>query len=506
MIADDSQKYPPLVEKIPLRIPFASVYEQFKDSPYSAFLDSALTGGNTGRFSFIGVEPFLVFSSKKNKLTITESGKRRTLKGNPFIVLKELLSRFRMSGGAAPGLPFTGGAIGYFSYDLKDFNERLPDRAADDINAPDAVVCFYDTIIAFDHFAGECFIASSGFPEKGKKRLYRQRARLESMKNRVLFGAASAPKDTCGGKKAAAITPESNFTKRSYISTVLRAKEYIKKGDIYQVNLSQRFKAAFSGDPFALYSVLRAINPAPFAGFLNFGDVKILSASPERFLKKEGSNVETRPIKGTRPRGKNRAEDEIMKKELISCEKDRAENLMIIDLERNDLGRISEYGTVTVSEFMTCEEYATVFHLVSAVEGKLRDNVEAVDCLVNCFPGGSITGAPKIRSMEIIEELEPVKRSVYTGSIGYIGFNGNMDTSVVIRTFILKDGVAYFQVGGGIVHDSNPEKEYQETLDKGRALMEALSVFRRHCEEPRLGGATKQSQNSRDCGACSERV
>jgi para-aminobenzoate synthetase component 1 len=248
--------------------------------------------------------------------------------------------------------------------------------------------------------------------------------------------------------------------------------------------LSQRFRVTLNTEPFDLYRVLRAINPAPFASFLNFGEVQVVSASPERFLKIEGRRIETRPIKGTRPRGKSPEEDARLKAELVSSAKDRAENLMIIDLERNDLGRISEYGSVKVTEFMACEEYATVFHLVSTIEGKLRRKADAMDCLINCFPGGSITGAPKIRSMEIIEELEPVKRSIYTGSIGYISFDGNMDTSIVIRTFIIKGKDAYFQVGGGIVYDSDPEREYQETLDKAKALIDAVSYENSLSKQP----------------------
>ncbi|NQT22477.1 MAG: aminodeoxychorismate synthase component I, partial [Candidatus Omnitrophica bacterium] len=262
--------------------------------------------------------------------------------------------------------------------------------------------------------------------------------------------------------------------KEEYIKAVLKAKEYIKKGDIYQVNFSHRFQTQFTGNPFQLYSVLREINPAPFASYLNFGDVNVISSSPERFIKVSGRNVHTRPIKGTMPRGRNAVEDAAFRKKLLESTKDRAENLMIIDLERNDLGRISEYGSIKVSEFMICEEYPTVFQLTSTVEGKLRKNVDPADILVNCFPGGSITGAPKIRSMEIIEELEPVKRGIYTGAIGYLGFNQDMDTSVVIRTIIIKGDNAYFNVGGGIVYDSDPEREYQETLDKARALVRAM--------------------------------
>ena len=356
---------------------------------------------------------------------------------------------------------------------IKDeMEENCPDcPAKDDLNIPDMIICFYDTILSFDHVKSEYSIISTGFPERGKKALYRKRARLESLKNRI---QNLEEKEVFTTRKKP-INLESNFTKDSYKKAIKKAKEYIKAGDIYQVNLSQRFKVDLDMDPFDLYKILRKINPAPFAAYLNFGDVKIVSASPERFLKKEGNYIETRPIKGTRPRGSNLSEDKRLKDELTHSVKDKAENLMIIDLERNDLGRISEYGSVHVKEFMTCEKYATVFHLVSTVTGKLRKNKDAVDCLLKCFPGGSITGAPKIRSMEIIEELEPFKRSVYTGSIGYLSFNGNMDTSIVIRTFIIKDKKAYFQVGGGIVYDSDPEKEYEETLHKGKALIEAIS-------------------------------
>jgi len=473
----------PIVEKIKLNIPPLSVYTNFKDLPYSFFLDSALTSNKLGRFSFIGIEPFLIFKSKKDRITLDWITKRHEFRGNPFIVLKKLFGRFKMD---LHGLhiPFTGGGVGYFSYDLKDFNEPrlcthrrggyLPERAASDINIPDCIFCFYDTVLAYEHSRREFFVISTGFPEKGKRRLYRQRARLLDLIRKI--GTATIFREDSNSKITNGSCPYfSNFTKDSYIRTVEKAKEYIKAGDIYQVNLSQRFKVTLDTDPFDLYRILRSINPAPFACFLNFGDVKAVSASPERFLKKEGRYIETRPIKGTRPRGGNPSEDASLKKELITSAKDRAENLMIIDLERNDLGRICEYGSVRVSEFMACEEYATVFHLVSAVEGKLRENISAVDCLINCFPGGSITGAPKIRSMQIIEELEPVKRSIYTGSIGYIGFDGSMDTSIVIRTFIIKGREAYFQVGGGIVYDSDPEKEYQETLDKAKALIEAIS-------------------------------
>jgi len=470
-----------IVEKIKLDSSCVALYGRLKSFPYSFFLDSALVSEEISRFSFLGIEPFLVFKSKKGRITLDWMTGRDVKYGNPFFVLKNLLKQFKIDLREKLPFPFIGGGVGYFSYDLKDFTERLPDFAEDDIKIPDCIFCFYDTILAFDHLSREWHIASSGFPEKGKKRLNRQKSRLESLKNRLCRPRRSANGSlqtyaVCkGGSEGGSEELEANFTRDAYMEAVLKAKEYIKKGDIYQVNLSQRFRVTLNSDPFDLYSILRDINPAPFACFLNFGDVKIASTSPERFLKIEGRRIETRPIKGTRPRGKNPAEDKKLKEELIKSAKDRAENLMIIDLERNDLGRISLYGTVHVKEFMACEEYANVFHLVSTVEGVLRKEVDAMDCLINCFPGGSITGAPKIRSMEIIEELEPVKRSVYTGSVGYIGFNGDMDTSIVIRSFIIKGKEAFFQVGGGIVHDSLPEQEYQETLDKARALIEAVS-------------------------------
>ncbi|MFH1593499.1 MAG: aminodeoxychorismate synthase component I [Candidatus Omnitrophota bacterium] len=485
MNTDTRYAHLPIIERLKLKVSCASeVYNLFKDLPYSFFLDSALAKNTLGRYSFIGAEPFLVFRSKKDRIVLDWIKRREVIKGNPFSALKGLLKQFRMDPEKRFPFPFVGGGVGYFSYDLKDFNETLPDMATDDLGMPGCIFSFYDCILIFDHSKEEYFIASSGFPETGRKRLYRQRARLENLKNRIHAGIAHGGRPGSSGVvpgrdlSSSAIKLKANFTRDSFIRAIGKAKEYIKAGDIYQVNLSQRFNAKLDADPFELYKVLRSVNPAPFAAFLNFGGTKIVSASPERFLKKDGKYLETRPIKGTRPRGNNDLEDLKLKKELTLSVKDRAENLMIIDLERNDLGRICKYGSVHVSKFMTCEKYATVFHLVSTVEGELRDGVDSIDCLVNCFPGGSITGAPKIRSMEIIEELEPVKRGVYTGSIGYIGFNDNMDTSIAIRTIVVKGRDAYFQVGGGIVYDSDPEKEYQETLDKAKALIHAISVIK----------------------------
>jgi para-aminobenzoate synthetase component 1 len=269
---------------------------------------------------------------------------------------------------------------------------------------------------------------------------------------------------------------KSNFTPEGYIEAVDRVREYIAAGDVFQVNLSQRFETELTVTPYELYRRLRRLNPAPFASYLNFDGITIVSASPERFLRVDGDWVETRPIKGTRPRGKNSVEDTMLAQELLNSAKDHAENVMIVDLERNDLGRVCQYGTVKVTELAILETFPTVFHLTSTVIGKLRPDKNRIDLLKAAFPGGSISGAPKVRAMEIIDELEPTRRSVYTGTIGYLSFGRNIDLNIVIRTFIIKGDIAYFQVGGGIIYDSNAEAEYQETLDKAKALIQALRL------------------------------
>jgi para-aminobenzoate synthetase component 1 len=279
------------------------------------------------------------------------------------------------------------------------------------------------------------------------------------------------------------MTLEGNFTREEYVAAVEKARQYIIAGDIFEVNLSQRFEAELSITPYQLYRRLRQINPAPFAGYLGFDEVQVVSASPERFLRLRGDRVETRPIKGTRPRGKTPEADETLAKKLLNSSKDRAENVMIVDLERNDLGRVCRFGTVKVTELAILEVFPTVFHLTSTVVGRLREGKNSIDLLKATFPGGSITGAPKVRAMEIIDELEPTKRSVYTGSIGYLSFGGDLELNIAIRTFLVKEKRAYFQVGGAVTYDSDPETEYQETLDKARALVDALNTTAVHTRQ-----------------------
>ena len=466
----------PLVEEISTPLTAPEVFELIKDAPHSFFLDSGMDPPKLGRFSFMGRSPFLVMRSRGSEITLVQGNKEEVQQGNPFDVLGRLLEKYRLAHCPAP-VPFLGGAVGYLSYDLCHLIERLPSTARDDLNLPQSYFGFYDAVLAFDHLQGRVYLVSTGFPElEEARRLRRARMRLEEMKDWVYSShsvIATAPRNDRENKE---ITLESNFTPEGYIEAVSRVREYIARGDVFQVNLSQRFEADLGVPPWELYRRLREVNPAPFAGYLNLEGVTVVSASPERFLKVRQGLVETRPVKGTRPRGQSPEEDAALAQELLHSAKDRAENVMIVDLERNDLGRVCRYGTVKVSELAILETFPTVFHLTSTVIGRLSENRSNIDLLKAAFPGGSITGAPKVRAMELIDELEPTKRSVYTGSIGYLGFNGDLDLNIVIRTLLVKEGRAYFQVGGGIVYDSDPEAEYRETMAKAKALIQALKL------------------------------
>jgi para-aminobenzoate synthetase component 1 len=457
-----------------IKVPFSAetIFALFAQEHYSVFLDSAKDAQKMGRYSFIARDPFLVFTSKGLQVTIQHAGSNKVevFEANPFDKLKELLKQYRTE--KCPDLPpFTNGVIGYFGYDLGYLLEDIPGHSQDDLHVPDCCLGFYDTVLIFDHYEDKCYLASSGFPEQDNNaRLVRAQARIQEMRN-LLTAASPLPAPQ-------ASVPQGdytcNFKYDDYCAMIQKGIDYISAGDIFEVNLTQRFTAKLTAPPFDLYRYLRHINPAPFASYLNLGDVIVASASPERYMLLQGSTVETRPIKGTRPRGTDPESDRKLREELLNSEKDRAELVMIIDLERNDLGRVCEYGSVRVPDLIRLEEYATVFHLVSTVVGKLSPGKDIIDLIAASFPGGSITGAPKVRSMEIIDELEPVRRGIYTGSIGYLDFNGDADLNIVIRTFVIQKDRVYFQAGGAIVADSVPEKEYWETIDKMRALMQAL--------------------------------
>jgi para-aminobenzoate synthetase component 1 len=486
----------PLVEAVEGIGDPADVAARFTDLPYLLWLDSAAGTGKPvearglGRYSFLAADPAVVVRSKGRVTEILQRGTWLPAEGDALGVIRAWLSDARVE--PVPGLPpFQGGAAGYIGYDYGAVLERIPPTRYDDLALQDVILGLYDWVIAWDHHAGTAWIVSLGLPGCGPERERRARERLK-----MVAGRLARPRESRTAESAAArvvptdVAPSyavtatdaaltiglrSTFTHRGYLDAVAKVREYIVAGDIFQANLSQRFQAPLREPLFELYRRLRKRNPAPFAAYLGFGDLTVLSASPERFLRldREG-RVETRPIKGTRPRGLVPMHDAALGRALAESEKDRAENVMIVDLLRNDLSRVCRPGTVRVPELFALEQHPTVHHLVSTVVGELEPEADAVDLVRASFPGGSITGAPKVRAMEIIAELEPTRRGVYCGSIGYIGATGVMDTSIVIRTFVAAGGGLYFQAGGGIVADSDPELEYRETLDKAQGLIETL--------------------------------
>lgn len=466
--------YSPLITEIAYPESPRAAFARLRSRPGSILLESGLPDPRLGQWSFLACDPFLTFRSKGARIEITPPWRRFPIcaDGDPLALLSQLLDEIRLPRPPdAP--PLLCGAMGYFAYDLGRFVERIPEQTLDDVPMADCHLGFYGAVLALNHAQQRAWICAIGAPEEDEQ----VAARLAAARTEELLTHLQAPAPSAAPPAPSpTLTITSTFTRANYLAAVQRAKEYLAAGDIYQVNLSQRLSAPLATTPFSLYQRLMQQNPAPFAAFFETPEAAVVSCSPERFLQVRGREVETRPIKGTRPRGATPEEDARLAAELLASEKDRAENVMIVDLERNDLGRVCDYGSVHVPELFAVESYATVHHLVSTVRGTLRPGTTALDCLRASFPGGSITGAPKVRSMEIIEELEPTRRGVYTGAIGYLCFSGDMDVNIVIRTVIVKDGVAHFQVGGGIVADSDPAAEYQETIDKGQALARALAA------------------------------
>ena len=477
-------KIRPVYAELPF-IPPRRIYETV-ETPYSILLESIKGPEKIARYSFIGAEPFLVFKVKNGFVEISSNNRKIISRGSPLKKLKELMSAYRMS--AQKDLPpFAGGAAGIITYDFIHYFENLPRSAVDDLDIPDAHFMFLDTVIAVDHKLMKTFLMScpaaaeiiTGVETSVKNRgIYYDRAceKIKELHKKITSETSVNVNPAVKSGKPIEIHHE--MGKTHYMNIVKRAKEYIRAGDIFQANLSQRVSADI-GDITAwkIYKVLSGINPSPFAGYLNMGNYYIAGSSPERLVRVSGGRVETRPIAGTRPRGSNEEGDRQMRTDLLLNEKERAEHLMLIDLERNDLGRISDYSTVEVDELMITEDYSHVIHIVSNIRGTIADNKDCFDAIRATFPGGTITGVPKVRCMEIIDELEPVVRGPYTGSIGYIGFTGAMDLNIIIRTFVIKDNIAYVQAGAGIVADSDPEKEYYETLKKAEALIKTLEVL-----------------------------
>ena len=458
---------------------------------HPVLLESARVNDRTGRYSFVTADPYLVFRSKGDTVDLLWSaapdgkyGKRASLKRKPLVKLRELMMNYRTV--PVDGLPpFTGGAVGFFSYDFVHQFEKLPRNAQDDLGIPESCFLFVDLVVAFDHVADRTWaIVNAGAREQEMgfrkpepdqwRRLYDEAAvRLGALHARLRDGAGGHGRTARCSSGGIRLAPY--LTQERFESMVRRCKEYIAAGDIYQANLSQRFSAPLGDqDPLRLYEVLREINPSPFAAYAELGDLTIVSSSPERLVRLGGAIADTRPIAGTRRRGRDAAETTALTDELLMNAKERAEHIMLLDLERNDLGKVCAYGTVRVDELMVVEDYSHVIHIVSNVRGELAPGKDGFDLIRAVFPGGTITGVPKVRCMEIIDELEPVARGPYTGSLGYLANTGDLDLNIIIRTFVVKDGVAHVQVGAGIVADSDPTREHAETLQKAEALAAAL--------------------------------
>ena len=459
-----------------LLTPVSAFLKIAEHSDYAFLLESVEGGEHVGRYSFLGKDPFLVLRARDGRTVIEKAG-TVTESDAPLVpTLRTLMADYRSP--YVPELPrFTGGAVGYLGFDAASWFEPVPlgGNANDPAAVGDAAgFMVFDTVLAFDHAQHRMLIIANAriSGDEDLESLYQFACAkigfLEKELERTLSVSRTA--------QARPLEVRSNLARDEFENHVRTAKEHIAAGDIYQVVLSQRFEAAAAADPFTVYRALRHVNPSPYMYFIRMGALAIVGSSPEMLVRVEGQRVETHPIAGTRPRGRNPEEDLRLGEELKRNEKERAEHVMLVDLGRNDLGRVCEYGTVRVPQFMALERFSHVMHLTSIVEGRLSEDADRLDALVSCFPAGTVTGAPKVRAMQIIAELEPTRRGIYAGAVGYLDFAGNLDFCITIRTIAMMNGSAYFQAGAGIVADSNPSAEYEETRDKARALVRALEL------------------------------
>ena len=469
-----------LQHELPYHHDSALLFEPLAHLQWAMLLDSGqaldastgLAGSQYGRYDILVAEPFITVVTRDKRTTITQNGHSNFSDNDPFTLLKTLLNQYK-----APktDYPFAGGALGYFAYDLARSIEKLADIATPAADTPEMMIGLYDWAVVVDHRQKKCNLVSHGLTDATKTNWQALCARFDAM-------ASSATKTTSDHPFKVRSNIQSNLSKTEYIQAFDKIKAYIAAGDSYQVNLAQRFAATVQGNVWLAYKKLREISPAPFMACMNLPlndseNFQVISNSPERFLQTDGHHVETRPIKGTRPRSLDATQDQAYAQELQNSLKDKAENVMIVDLLRNDIGKNCSVGSVKADQLFQLQSFANVHHLVSIVTGKLKQTATAVDLLKGCFPGGSITGAPKLRAMQIIEELEPHKRGLYCGAIGYIGFDGKMDTNIAIRTAVVCQNEISFYAGGGIVADSIAEKEYKETLDKASNLNSMLEHF-----------------------------
>ena len=441
---------------------------------YAFLLESVEGGENIARYTFVGANPVEVFRSRGRNCTLESGGKRKRFEGNPIEELRRLTLRFHPV--RVPGLPpLISGAIGYCAYDMVRLLENIPARGRDDLGLDDCVMMFYLGVLAFDHVQHRVWITRNVFTEgKGSLQQKYSAAVREIGRTRRMLERPLPPKRR--PRPATNVNVRSNMSRAQFMADVRKAKEYIRAGDIFQVVPSQRFSSEISADPFDIYRALRVVNPSPYLYFLRLDDVSIVGSSPEMLVKVQRRDVFYRPIAGTLPRGRDEKQDRELEAKLLADPKERAEHIMLVDLGRNDLGRVCEYGSVKVERLMFVERYSHVMHLVSTLRGKLREGLDCFDALMACFPAGTLSGAPKIRAMEIIDEIEPTRRGIYGGAILYLDFSGNLDSCIALRTLIAKNGRAYIQAGAGIVADSVPEKEYAETVNKARAVITALEI------------------------------
>ncbi|MBI3609095.1 MAG: anthranilate synthase component I [Nitrospirae bacterium] len=456
-----------------------SAFLKIGDGKYAYLLESVEGGEKWARYSFLGIEPMMVVRGFGRQVDVDRNGRveRRTAEGNPLLVLKKILANFKPV--ETEDLPrFFGGAVGYVAYDMVRFFEPVRLKTGSQ-EMPDFIFLVTDTLLIFDNVRHRIKVVSNAFiQDRDLKGAYRKAVRkIEAIIERLRRPPRSTPASAWPIRKRAGVErPRSNVTRAGFKKAVLAAKEYIQAGDIFQVQLSQRFSVSLTADPFRVYRALRSINPSPYMFYLRFGRLHLVGTSPEVLVRLEGRKVETRPIAGTRRRGRTTEEDQRLESELLSDPKERAEHVMLIDLARNDIGRIARYGSVKVDELMVVERYSHVMHIVSNVVGELEKGKDAFDVLQACFPAGTVTGAPKIRSMEIINELEKDGRGIYAGAVGYFSFQGNMDACITIRTIVIDENRATVQAAAGIVADSDPDREYEETNNKARAMLSAIQL------------------------------
>lgn len=468
-----------------------SAFARLRAGQWSFLFESVVGGEKVGRYSFLGAWPFLRFEAYGNHVSVTQGARQEKFTAaNPLAELNKWLAKYR-----APhlsGLPrFAGGAVGYAGYDVARYSERLPNPPRDDRNLPDLSFGFYDQMLVFDHVTKVALVIVLAHVDRADLRGCYDRAIHRVDEIVTLLGT---PTDKLEIADIPAKSPPpaeypANFSRDSFINAVEKCKEYIRAGDFFQIVISQRFELEITTAPFDIYRTLRVVNPSPFMVYLTTPEVALVASSPEIMVRVENGKITTRPLAGTRPRGESDAEDRRLADELLTDPKERAEHVMLVDLGRNDVGRVSDFATVELDDLMTVERYSHVMHITSNVTGQLRPGLSPLDALIACLPAGTVSGAPKVRAMQVIDEIEPHRRGPYAGAIGYIDFTGNMDTCIALRTLVLVGNKAYVQAGAGIVYDSDPASEYQETLNKAKVLIKAIEITEQRVHAARGGNA-----------------